>query len=48
MAVKEINELYDIIWDYIETCEMMNVEVIGVMEVVKAELLEQLLDNNND
>jgi len=48
MAVKEINELYDIIWDYMEINDVPVLEALGLMEVVKAELLEQLLDNNND
>jgi len=48
MAVKEINELYDIIWDYMEINDVPALEAIGLMEVVKAELVEQLLDNNND
>jgi len=45
---KEATELYNIIWQYIESSELGDYEVIGILEVVKNDILGMMHDNDNE
>lgn len=39
MSLRESNEFYEIIWQYIEMSSLSNVEAIGILELIKSELI---------
>jgi predicted XRE-type DNA-binding protein len=51
MSMRESNELYSIIWQYIELSSLSNVEAIGILELIKSELINgtiQQFDSEDD
>jgi hypothetical protein len=50
MSMRESNEMYEIIWQYIESSTLSNVEAIGILELIKSELINgtiQQLDTDD-
>lgn len=43
MSLRESNEFYEIIWQYIEMSSLSNVEAIGILELIKSELINGTL-----
>lgn len=46
--MSDAERLYDIIWDYLDGSEVKYYEVLGVLEVVKAELIEEMNELGKD